>query len=131
VDYKTGSHKPAKLAKPTEKNPHGGSYWRQLVFYKILFENWRNNPRRVQSAEISYLEPDVRGRFVRKEIKYRPEDVTLVKKLIVETYGKIQRQEFYEGCGEDNCQWCNFLKNQTEVTSFSEREIEELDDQRI
>lgn len=128
VDYKTGSHQAKKLAKPTEKNPHGGSYWRQLVFYKILFENWRNNPRLVQSAEISYLEPDKHGKFVRKEMKYRPEDVGLVKKLIVDTYAKIQRQEFYEGCGEDNCQWCNFLKNQSNVTSFSEREIEELDD---
>ena len=36
VDYKTGSHKKDKLNPPTAKNPHGGNYWRQLIFYKIL-----------------------------------------------------------------------------------------------
>ena len=129
VDYKTGSHDKKKLKRPTEKDPHGGNYWRQLVFYKILFEKWRNNPRRAISAEISYLEPDLKtGEYPKRLISFEPEDVVTVKKLIKETYSKIMRQEFYEGCGEDNCQWCSFLKNQTPVDSFSKKEIEELDD---
>ncbi|MEZ4956629.1 MAG: ATP-dependent DNA helicase [Saprospiraceae bacterium] len=129
VDYKTGSHKTEKVKRPTEKDPHGGIYWRQLVFYKLLFENWRNNPRRVMSAEISYLEPDLKkGDFPEHKITFEVEDVNTVKTLIKETYGKIMRQEFYDGCGEDNCQWCRFLKNQGQVDSFSEKEIEELDD---
>lgn len=129
VDYKTGSHKTEKVKRPTEKDPHGGIYWRQLVFYKLLFENWRNNPRRAVSAEISYLEPDLKkGDFPEHKITFEVEDVNMVKTLIKETYGKIMRQEFYQGCGEDNCQWCRFLKNQGQVDSFSEKEIEELDD---
>ena len=30
--------------------------------------------------------------------------------------------------GEPDCSWCNFLKNQQQVDSFAEVEIEELDD---
>ncbi|MCF8247039.1 MAG: ATP-dependent helicase [Saprospiraceae bacterium] len=119
------------LPEPKNQKPetiYGGTYWRQLVFYKILFENWRNNPALAVSAEISYLEPDAKGAFTDKRIHFEPGDVAFVKNLIVDTYGKIMRQEFYEGCGEANCSWCNFLKNQQQVDSFAEVEIEELDD---
>ncbi|MEO1260703.1 MAG: ATP-dependent DNA helicase [Bacteroidota bacterium] len=129
VDYKTGSHRKEKLNPPTEKKPHGGNYWRQLIFYKILFENWRNNPRRAVSAEISYLEPDLKkSDFPRHKMAFDQKEVNFVKSLIKETYEKIMQQEFYKGCGEEKCQWCRFLKNQERVDSFSEKEIEELDD---
>ncbi|GEM_PF-44950 len=106
----------------------GGAYWRQLVFYKILFENWRNNPALAVSAEISYLEPDAKGAFTDKRILFEPGDVAFVKHLIVDTYGKIMRQEFYEGCGEADCSWCRFLKSQQQVDSFADVEGEGLDD---
>ena len=38
VDYKTGSHSTSKMRPPTKSKPEGGNYWRQLIFYKILFE---------------------------------------------------------------------------------------------
>jgi DNA helicase II / ATP-dependent DNA helicase PcrA len=154
VDYKTGSQDTSRLKRPdVELAPKGqavrqlavgsqsletrnskletwagGAYWRQLVFYKILFENWRNNPALAVSAEISYLEPDAKGAFTDKRIHFEPGDVAFVKNLIVDTYGKIMRQEFYEGCGEANCSWCNFLKNQQQVDSFADEEEEGLDD---
>ncbi len=128
VDYKTGSQDKKKLRRPTEKEPYGGNYWRQLIFYKILFENWRNNPRQAVSAEISYLEPNVKKQFPKNITNYNLDDVNFVKDLIKETCSKIMSQEFYEGCGEDNCQWCRFLKNQQPVDSFSDKEDEELDD---
>lgn len=128
LDYKTGSHDAAKMRGPGKKNPYGGSYWLQLHFYKILYENWRNNSHRIVSGEISYLEPDGQGVFPSRQLVFQPEDVTFVKNLIKDTYGKIMRQEFYEGCGKPECSWCNFLKNQEQVNSFAEEEIEELDD---
>ncbi len=106
----------------------GGTYYRQLVFYKILFDNWRRNPARAISAEISYLEPDARGQFETKRIEYQPEDVAFVKSLITDTYARIMRQEFYEGCGQEDCSWCRFLKHQQQVDSFADVEGEELDD---
>lgn len=128
VDYKTGSHQEARFYSPSEKYPEGGSYWRQLVFYKILYENWRGNTHRATSAEISYLEPNDRGEFPRKRIQFEPEDVIFMKGLIADTYNRIMRREFYEGCGRPECSWCSFLKRQKQVDSFSDTEIEGLDD---
>ena len=113
------------------RNPQsaiGGTYYRQLVFYKILFDNWRRNPARAVSGEISYLEPDAKGHYETKRIEYQPEDVAFVKGLITDTYARIMRQEFYEGCGQDDCSWCRFLKHQQQVDSFADLEGEGLDD---
>lgn len=149
VDYKTGALDPARLRRPNfelavrplavgspqlaTRNSkletiYGGAYWRQLVFYKILFDNWRRNTAHAVSAEISYLEPDARGNFETKRITFEPEDMAFVKGLIIDTYARIMRQEFYEGCGQDDCSWCRFLKAQQQVDSFADLEGEELDD---
>ena len=128
VDYKTGSQSDAKMKRPTPANPQGGSYWRQLVFYKILYESQPANTRIVKSGMISYLEPDTRGEFQEKELAYTPKDVETVRGLIREVYDKILAHDFYAGCGEPNCPWCNFLRHNVAVDTFSEREVEELDD---
>jgi DNA helicase II / ATP-dependent DNA helicase PcrA len=42
VDYKTGDPDKSATpltAAPNEKEPNGGDYWRQMVFYKLLLEN--------------------------------------------------------------------------------------------
>ena len=101
VDYKTGSHNDSKLRAPTPKKPEGGTYWRQLVFYKILYEAFQNkNPQRITSAEISYLDPNSRGEFISKTITFQKGDVETVKAMITTTYEKIMKHQFYEGCGE-------------------------------
>ncbi|MCB9263996.1 MAG: PD-(D/E)XK nuclease family protein [Lewinellaceae bacterium] len=128
VDYKTGSQSDVKMKRLTPANPHGGSYWRQLVFYKILYESQPANTRTVKSGTISYLEPDAQGEFQEKTLHYTPKDVETVRKLIHEVYDKIMAHEFYTGCGEPNCPWCNFLRHNVMVDTFSEREVEELDD---
>ncbi|HTE12573.1 MAG TPA: ATP-dependent DNA helicase, partial [Chitinophagaceae bacterium] len=45
VDYKTGKYANAKkkLFPPNDKDPNGGDYWRQAVFYKILLDNDKTN----------------------------------------------------------------------------------------
>lgn len=128
IDYKTGSQDAGKLRRPSKANPLGGSYWRQLVFYKILFESYNNQSRLVDSGTIVYLEPDSKQQFLRKTISYQADDVKRVRQLIKETYTKIMQHNFYEGCGEAHCSWCNFVKNNVMVNSFSEAEIEALDD---
>ncbi|MEY3367255.1 MAG: hypothetical protein RI973_410 [Bacteroidota bacterium] len=128
VDYKTGSHNSARIQGPSDKQPQGGSYWRQLYFYKILHDNWRDNPRIAVSAEISYLDPDDKGNFPAQRIVFNPEEVGFVKQLIRESYEKIMRQEFYEGCGETTCPWCRFVSQQQPSDSFADLESEALDD---
>lgn len=128
TDYKTGSQSARKIQRPTNGEINGGTYWRQLVFYKILYENYRNTPVRVVSGEISYLEPDSRGDWVTKTINYTPKDVAVVKQMMKTAYAGITAHEFSEGCEEDKCVWCNFVREQGNAASFSSREIEELDD---
>lgn len=128
VDYKTGNHKPAKLRPPGGAQPHGGTYWRQLVFYKLLYENYDGGSRQVDTGLISYLDPDGKGEFPEASIALSSEDASFLRQLLRETYDRILRHEFYEGCGEPTCNWCNFVRLRAPVNSFSGEEMEELDD---
>lgn len=127
VDYKTGKYDTSRLSRPTAKNPNGGWYWRQLVFYKILYENYRSNLVRVQSGEISYLEPDAKGIFKSKTIDIDAQDVTVLRGMVSTSWERIQAHDF-KGCGKKECNWCNFIKNNQSVDSFTNIETEFLDD---
>lgn len=128
TDYKTGSQTSRKLQKPTKSEPNGGTYWRQLIFYKILYENYKSTSTKVVSGEISYLEPDNRGEHISKTVVYEPDDVKLVREMMRTTYDNIVNHKFEEGCGEENCAWCQFLNEQKTVVSFADAEVESLDD---
>jgi len=127
-DYKTGNQNKSKLNRPTEKKPLGGSYWRQLVFYKILYEASSQTKHSITSGAISYLEPDSKGVFITKKIKLQSKDTLVVKEMITDTWDKIQLHQFEEGCGEDYCVWCNFAKDNVMPESFADADIEALDD---
>jgi len=112
IDYKTGSVENAKekLLAPNEKNPLGGDYWRQAVFYKILLrrhpKNWE-----VERAEFDFVEPNKKKAFEKIGIAISEADITTVSQQIVETWDKIQNKEFYKGCGKTDCHWCQFVKS--------------------
>ncbi len=127
VDYKTGSHQTKKVKPPSAAEPNGGIYWRQLHFYKILFEESQSQRLATQGA-IAYLEPDAKGIFPSAEVVLDAQGQNLVKLLITDTYKKIKAHDFYEGCGEDSCKWCNFVKNNIPQNSFNDTELEEMDD---
>jgi len=112
VDYKTGDVDKAreKLAPPNEKDPNGGDYWRQAVFYKILVDSYEQKEWRVTSTEFDFVEPDKKKEYRKAKIMISPEDTTTVTQQIVETWHKIQNREFYTGCGKPDCHWCNFVK---------------------
>lgn len=130
TDYKTGKPDPKKLSPPTDKNPQGSPWWRQLAFYKILYESFDNSSRIVRSGAVTFLDSDAAGHFHTHRVTFTPEDMVIMKSLLRETYDKIMQQEFYEGCGKSDCLWCNFLLRNVAVDSFAEEEIEALDDAR-
>ena len=70
VDYKTGdvtsNYTKVKLARPDEKNPNGGDYWRQAVFYKILVDNYDKKEWKVISTEFDFVEPDKKKDYKKK-----------------------------------------------------------------
>ncbi len=112
VDYKTGDVDKArpKLLPPNEKEPNGGDYWRQAVFYKILVDNYESKQWTVVSTEFDFIEPDKKKIYHREKLVISPEDITTVKQQITIVWEKIQQRQFYTGCGKPDCHWCNFVK---------------------
>lgn len=118
IDYKTGKAKNAKdkLVPPSEKEPLGGDYWRQAVFYYILVTN--------AGIDISDKEVLVKYVFVEdstsedgfsetEDIRITQKDVDKVLNQIKESIMKIKQGDFNCGCGllkkdRDNypCDYC-------------------------
>ena len=112
VDYKSGDIDKAldKMQAPNDKDPDGGSYWRQAVFYKILVDNIKNKDWKVISTEFDFIEPDKKKVYRKEKVIIAPEDIGIVTAQITEVWRKIQNHEFYTGCGKKECRWCNFVK---------------------
>lgn len=125
VDYKSGNYENAlsKLKPPHDKEPNGGSYWRQAVFYKILVDNYQSKDWKVVSTEFDFIEPDKKKKYQKEKIIISAADIETVTNQITTTWQKIQNREFYKGCGEEDCKWCNFVK--TNNLSILSEEIEE------
>jgi DNA helicase-2/ATP-dependent DNA helicase PcrA len=127
VDYKTGDPDKAKdkLMPPYDKNPIGGDYWRQAVFYKILVDNMGNREWKVTSTEFDFIEPDKKKKYQKRKLFITAEDTTTVTQQITETWKKIQAHDFYVGCGSKDCHYCNFIKTNELYTDLHEIEEEE------
>lgn len=126
VDYKSGDWDKAKdkLDTPSAKNPQGGDYWRQAVFYKILIDNYADKDWKVISTEFDFIEPDSKKEYRKAKIHIQPQDMETVTQQIVETWQKIQQRNFYTGCGKEDCRWCNFVKDNKLAVALHELESE-------
>lgn len=126
VDYKTGDVDKAKdkLKGPNDKQPEGGDYWRQAVFYKILVDNYEAKDWKVVSTEFDFVEPDKKKEYRKEKIVITPADIETVTQQIVAVWEKIQNKEFYIGCGKEECHWCNFVKTNEMAVALHELEDE-------
>ncbi len=126
VDYKTGNVDNAKdkLKGPNDKQPDGGDYWRQAVFYKILVDNYEAKDWKVVSTEFDFIEPDKKKEYRKEKIVITPADIETVTQQIVQVWEKIQNREFYIGCGKEDCHWCNFVKTNELAVVLHELEEE-------
>ncbi len=127
VDYKTGDIDKAipKMKGPNEKEPRGGDYWRQAVFYKLLIDNYQQKDWKVISTEFDFIEPDKKKEYRKEKIIITPADTETVKQQLTETWNKIQQRDFYTGCGKEDCHWCNFVKNNKLEIALHDLEEEE------
>ena len=113
VDYKSGDIEKAiaKLKAPNDKDPNGGDYWRQAVFYKLLIDNYEQKDWKVISTEFDFVEPDKKKEYRKEKIIISPADIETVKQQVKTVWDKIQARNFYTGCGKQDCHWCNFVKD--------------------
>ncbi|RMF03549.1 MAG: hypothetical protein D6772_01995, partial [Bacteroidetes bacterium] len=128
VDYKTGSHKPDKIRKPSTRKPEGGAYWRQLAFYQLLLENRSTEQQRVRESVIVYLDLNARGELQQEKLQLSAQELQQAQALLRDSYQRILAHDFYEGCGKPNCEWCAFAKESVSPPMHTEEEVEELDD---
>jgi len=130
VDYKSGDPDKAKskLQPPSDKDPHGGDYWRQAVFYKILVDNYEQKSWKVVSSEFDFVEPDKKKVYKKEKIFITPQDIDIVCEQIKTVWDKIQNHDFYVGCGKEDCHWCNFVKTNKLTVALHESEEDEHQD---
>ena len=104
IDYKTGKAKNAvdKLVPPGEKEPLGGDYWRQAVFYYVLLTN--------AGIDISDKEILVKYVFVEDstsedgfsetiDIRITQKEVDIVLSQIKDAVMRLKQGDFNCGCG--------------------------------
>ena len=131
VDYKTSNSSKAavkkKLKGPTAAEPNGGSYWRQLNFYKLLFDNKPGNIRRVKEGRISFLLVNTEGEQPEVTASTGPKDQTALRQLLRTAWDGIQAQEF-TGCGKPDCAWCRFVADLREDVPLGTTAGGDLDD---
>jgi DNA helicase II / ATP-dependent DNA helicase PcrA len=127
VDYKSGDPDKAisKLKGPSDKDPNGGDYWRQGVFYKLLVDNYEQKDWKVVSTEFDFIEPDKKKNYRKEKLVISPPDLETVTQQIIIVWEKIQNREFYIGCGSPDCHWCNFVKTNNLAIALHELETEE------
>ena len=127
VDYKSGDIEKAlpKLQPPNGKEPLGGSYWRQAVFYKILVDHLENKDWRVISTEFDFIEPDKKKVYRKEKVVITDADITTVTHQIKDVWQKIQAREFYTGCGKEECRWCSFVKTNNLAVALHDPNDEE------
>ncbi|WP_051084293.1 ATP-dependent helicase [Segetibacter koreensis] len=126
VDYKTGDiDKALPKLKGPGKEPDGGSYWRQAVFYKILVDNLENKDWKVVSTEFDFIEPDNKKVYRKEKVVISPDDILIVSRQITDVWEKIQKRDFYKGCGKQDCHWCSFVKNNNLAVALHDPSEEE------
>jgi DNA helicase II / ATP-dependent DNA helicase PcrA len=127
VDYKSGDIDKAipKIKEPSDKEPNGGDYWRQAVFYKLLIDNYDQKDWNVISTEFDFVEPDNKKEYRKEKVVITPADIEKLKQQIVTVWDKIQNKDFYTGCGKEECHWCNFVKDNKLAVALHDIEEDE------
>ncbi len=128
IDYKTGNAEKsatANLAPPNEKSPNGGDYWRQMVFYKLLLENWAERAWLVKEGKFDYVEATSAGVFKQYVVPVFKQDEEKVLEQLKDSYARIMNHEFDRGCGDEKCHWCNFAKRYELIRDENETDMDE------
>lgn len=127
VDYKTGDAEKGikKLNPPSDKDPNGGDYWRQAVFYKILVDHYPSKNWEAVSAEFDFIEPDKKKGYLKEKRVITPQDIATVTAQIEMVWEKIKKRDFYTGCGKEDCRWCEFVKTNEMAVALHETDENE------
>ncbi|MBP6912630.1 MAG: PD-(D/E)XK nuclease family protein, partial [Candidatus Pacebacteria bacterium] len=108
IDYKTGKPKTRNEILGATKNSDG-AYYRQLVFYKILIDEYYDGRVTMQNATLDFLEPDAdSGKCKKESFEITNSDAVELKQKIVEVAHEIRNLDFWnKRCGDADCKYCS------------------------
>ena len=114
TDYKTG--------KPKSRNEIMGktraadaSYYRQLVFYNLLLNKYRDGMYRMKAGEIDFVEPNDSGKYKKERFEITNDEVVLLENQIRQVADNILNLKFWDTkcdlprlgkAGNKDCEWC-------------------------
>lgn len=106
VDYKTSKPKSRNEIEGKTKNSKG-DYKRQLLFYKILLDNYEKGKYEMISGEIDFTEPDDAGKYHKEKFSISKDDVETLQNQIKEIVKEIALFSFWDKkCDDKKCEYC-------------------------
>lgn len=105
VDYKTGKAFSKKQKYQKE------DLQRQLCFYNLLLENYKDGIYSIKEAVLDFLEPNQKREHERFAMNVSSGEISKLTQTIEIVSKEIMSGELLEkGCQKKNCEWCTFHK---------------------
>lgn len=105
-DFKTGKIKSRSQIDGTRTDSKY-NYKRQLVFYRILLNKYKEGLFKMQEGVIDFIEPDKKGDFRSEIFDITKQDVIELESIIKSVGNKIVNLTFWEQkCGDADCEYC-------------------------
>ncbi|MDO8573629.1 MAG: ATP-dependent DNA helicase [Candidatus Daviesbacteria bacterium] len=96
-DFKTGKIKPRTYP----------AYFRQLTFYKILLDKYKEGLFKMKEGVIDFVEPDPKGRFRSEVFMISDNDVKELEIVIKSVAAQIINLSFWDQkCDDKTCDYC-------------------------
>ncbi|MCL5006985.1 MAG: ATP-dependent helicase [Patescibacteria group bacterium] len=106
VDYKAKKPESDNWILGKTRNS-AGDYFRQLIFYKLLLDLDPRHKYKMESGTIDFIQPDDRGKFVKRSFEVSNEQTEELKSLISEKADEILNLKFWNRtCGDPKCKFC-------------------------
>ena len=106
VDYKTGKVYSQKSTKSQKE-----ALERQIQFYHLLLQDYKNGDVIVREAILDFVEPTDEGEFEQKTLAVEEKDIINLTDLIEKMVNEVQSGEFLKnGCKKKDCESCLFFE---------------------
>lgn len=106
TDFKTGKVRSRNEIEGNVKNGTG-NYKRQLVFYKLLLDRFRNGYFKMKKGVIQFVEPNEKGVYKKEEFEISKTEVKELLETIERVYSEIVNLSFWDKrCDDKECQYC-------------------------
>ena len=110
VDYKTSKPKSRNEIEGKTKNSKG-DYKRQLVFYRLLLDNYEKGKYKMTSGEIDFTEPDDAGKYHKENFPISEDDARMLTEEIKRIVKEIAAFSFWDKkCDDKKCEYCELRR---------------------